>query len=124
MVKAENGEVVKQRKSDNGWRSFVPQVLLAILTGIAFFFAWWFVDYIEIRGDVVQIKDTRFTDRDWERKSQPILKEIHSLSLEVAKIPKEVPPKWFKREVDEIKIEIKEMRKDIQRIRENQNERV
>ena len=77
---------------------------------------------IHIEAWKAHTESSRFTLRDWQQEKSLILlqmqevdRRINNLDVKVARLPDEVPPPWFKQEVDELRARLREIERRVGR---------
>ena len=92
-----NPQQTKPMERDTAWR--VLDVVLSVAVTISCSVMGWIVtEHIRLDNRVVAIEANRFTPRD----ALEIWREIAELKRDISTVPREVPPAWFLKRVDDI----------------------
>ena len=66
---------------------------------------WCVTQIFDLNGELKSISGNRFTSQD----GLDVWKEIGEIRTEIAAIPKEVPPPWFKKEVETLEEKVDDL---------------
>jgi len=109
--------------SGNG-RSGLSVILLIAQVVVVPLIGWLIVEGLSMRDRVTRIEASRFTAedgnafrRDIATTLEDIRGELTGLKLAVAKIPTQIPPAWFEREVRALRGKIEDLAEEVGRLR-------
>lgn len=88
-------------QKDEQWTT-INKVSITLLIG---FVAWLGSVTIETQREVGKIGANRFTSSD----GMGVYAELSRIREDLAAIPREVPPKWFREDVEDVKRDIKDI---------------
>jgi len=91
-----------------GWR--VLDIILSLTVTLATTVVVWTAStVVDLRTDLAEIKANRFTSQD----ALDVWKEIADIRETMASLPTDVPPKWLLDQFNELKLEVRTLRTDL-----------